>query len=192
MNSFVVADPNKCIGCRTCEVACVVAHSDNNIFISKSTDIDFNPRLSVVKTANVSAPIQCRHCEDAPCANSCPNGSIVNKEGVVYIEQSTCVGCKTCLIACPLGAIELVSQYNNGEKVLQSGLMVADSDKLQAKERIVANKCDLCIGREKGAACIEICPTNALRMIECNEINKSIEAKRKQSAQELANVIVRR
>ncbi|MBC2582331.1 4Fe-4S dicluster domain-containing protein [Clostridium sp. DJ247] len=192
MNSFVVADPSKCIGCRTCEVACVVAHSDKNIFTSNSNDIEFNPRLSVVKTAEVSAPIQCRHCEDAPCANSCPNGSIVNKDGVVYIEQSTCVGCKTCLIACPLGAIELVSQYNDGEKVLQSGLKVADCNKLQAKERIVANKCDLCIDRENGAACIEICPTNALRMIEYNEINESIKAKRKQSAQELANVITRK
>jgi electron transport protein HydN len=188
MNSFVVADPNKCIGCRTCEIACVVAHSDKNIFTEINSEIDFYPRLSVIKTAEVSAPIQCRHCEDAPCANVCPNGSIINKDGVVYIDKKTCMGCKTCLVACPLGAIELVSEYEKGEKVLQQGLKIIDSGKLYFKERIVANKCDLCIDREKGPACVEVCPTDAFQIVKSDNIIDSIKEKRKKRAQELSGI----
>ncbi len=188
MNTFVVADPNKCIGCRTCEVACVVAHSENNIFTSKNEDIDFNPRLSVIKTAQVSAPIQCRHCEDALCANVCPNGSIVNKDGVIYVNKNTCIGCKTCLMACPLGAIDLVTDYNNGEKVLQKGLKFDHNNKLFFKEKIIANKCDLCIGRESGPACVEVCPTSAFKIVKANDLDKSIKEKRRQVVMELVNM----
>ncbi|EHJ29225.1 electron transport protein HydN domain protein, partial [Clostridioides difficile 70-100-2010] len=66
MNYFVIADPDKCIGCRTCMIGCVVAHSDEDIFYQNPDEINFNPKLSVIKTKEVSAPIQCRHCEDAP------------------------------------------------------------------------------------------------------------------------------
>lgn len=188
MNSFVVANPNKCIGCRTCEIACVVAHSDKNIFELESSQIEFHPRLSVVKTAQVSAPIQCRHCEDAPCANVCPEGSIVNKDGVVYIDKSTCVGCKTCIVACPLGAIDLVSEYENGEKVLQQGLKVIEDGKLCFKDKMIANKCDLCIGRENGPACAEVCPTSAFQIIKPADIGESVKEKRRKSALELSKV----
>jgi electron transport protein HydN len=191
MNTFVVADPNKCIGCRTCEIACVVAHSEKNIFTSESSEIEFYPRLSVVKTAQVSAPIQCRQCEDAPCANVCPNGSIVNKDGVVYIDKSTCIGCKTCLMACPLGAIELVPEYSGGEKILQKGLKVIESGKLHFKEKMVGNKCDLCMGREKGPACVEVCPTNAFKIVQSKELNESVKEKRQKSALGLTNMLMK-
>ena len=191
MNTFVVADPNKCIGCRTCEIACVVAHSDKNIFTSESSEIEFYPRLSVIKTAQVSAPIQCRQCEDAPCANVCPNRSITNKNGVVYIDRSTCIGCKTCLMACPLGAIELVPEFNEGEKVVQQGLKVVDEGKLCFKDRMVGNKCDLCIGREKGPACVEICPTKALNIVQSDDLDVSVREKRKKRASELSNMKVK-
>lgn len=188
MNNFVVANPNKCIGCRTCEIACVVAHSDKNIFLEDASKIEFNPRLTVVKTAQVSAPIQCRQCEDAPCANACPNGSIVNKEGIIYVDQETCIGCKTCVIACPFGAMDLTCAYKNGEKVLQQGLKTVDASKLCFKEKIIAHKCDLCIGREGGPACVEICPTNAFKIVKASELDQSVEEKRKNRALELFKI----
>ncbi|MFR3499104.1 MAG: 4Fe-4S dicluster domain-containing protein, partial [Paraclostridium bifermentans] len=110
MNCFVISDPNKCIGCRTCSIACVVAHSEENIFLQDPNHINFNPRLTVVKTAEVSAPIQCRQCEDAPCANVCPNEAIKRENGAIVVKEEKCVGCKTCIIACPIGAIEIVSK----------------------------------------------------------------------------------
>ena len=79
MNYFVVADPIKCIGCRTCMIACVVEHNGEDIFYQNPEEINFNPKLEVVKNAQVSAPIQCRQCEDAPCAKACPQDAISRK-----------------------------------------------------------------------------------------------------------------
>lgn len=164
MNSFVIANPNRCIGCRTCLIACVAAHSKENIFLSKEENFEFNPRLSVIRTANVTGPIQCRQCENAACLNVCPNGSITNKDGVVTINKNTCIGCKTCAVACPFGAIEMAMVDN----------------------KVIANKCDLCKARGNGPACIEICPTSALKLVKADEIKESIIDKRIRSLKDLA------
>ncbi len=167
MNSFVIADPNKCIGCRTCMIACVVEHSNENIFTQDPYEINFNPKLEVVKTSTVSVPIQCRHCEDAPCVNVCPNGGLVKENGAVKVIEEKCVGCKTCMIACPIGAIDLVS------------LKEFDDNKLCFMERVKANKCDLCINSENGPACVRVCPTKAFKIVKDESLTKDIKDKRK-------------
>ena len=172
-NSFVVANPDRCIGCRTCEAACAIAHLGNNMFTAKASEIQFQPRLSVIKTARVTSPTQCRQCEDAPCARGCPVNAITNKDGYIYVEQRKCVGCKTCLMTCPFGAMELITQYNDGERVVQDRFKYSEEEKLyEGKERIVAAKCDLCASTESGPACIEVCPTAALRVINYDDIKK--------------------
>ena len=184
MNSFVVADPNKCIGCRTCEIACVVEHSDNDIFTAGNAEISFNPRLSVIKTDEVSAPIQCRQCEDAPCANACPNNALFLKDGAIQVDDNACVGCKTCVMACPFGAIQIVEAYRDGKKVFQN-LKQVDGSNLVFKERMTANKCDLCANSQEGPACERVCPTQAFRIVKETELKQSIKDKRKQSANEI-------
>lgn len=57
---------------------------------------------------NVSTATLCRQCEDAPCANVCPNGAISRDKGFVHVMQERCIGCKTCVVACPYGAMEVV------------------------------------------------------------------------------------
>ncbi|BCG59187.1 4Fe-4S dicluster domain-containing protein [Paenibacillus sp. URB8-2] len=183
MNSFVLADPDKCIGCHTCEAACVVAHSGNRLFEQEESGIAFYPRLTVIETDEVTAPIQCRHCEDAPCANVCPNGSITNKNNSIFINQDTCIGCKTCMLACPYGAITMVTAYQDGQKQRQSGLRTNAEGAWSRKERIVANKCDLCDERGNGPECVRVCPTDALRFIVPGQIDESIARKRMASAQ---------
>ena len=67
-NKRVVADSSRCIGCQTCMAACIEAH-----------DIPGNiaaPRLRVTRTYEISAPVACHHCEDAPCAKACPTGAL--------------------------------------------------------------------------------------------------------------------
>ena len=71
MNRFIIADASKCIGCRTCEVACVVSHQENQD-CAALTPKTFLPRIHVIKGVNVSTATACRQCEDAPCANVCP------------------------------------------------------------------------------------------------------------------------
>ncbi|EAX1661227.1 electron transport protein HydN, partial [Salmonella enterica] len=96
MNRFIIADASKCIGCRTCEVACVVSHQENQDCASLTPET-FLPRIHVIKGVNVSTATLCRQCEDAPCANVCPNGAISRDKGFVHVMQERCIGCKTCV-----------------------------------------------------------------------------------------------
>ena len=138
MNRFILADPEKCIGCRTCEVACMMSHQ------SSATPEAFTSRIRVVKGGTFTTAVGCHQCEDAPCANVCPTGAIHRAAGAWLVEQARCIGCKSCMVACPFGAMQV--------------RVVGD--------RVQALKCDLCMLREGGPACVEACPTHALRCIE--------------------------
>jgi len=168
LNTFVVANPNRCIACKACEIACAVAHLDTTVAAAESTDTPFYPRLNVLKTADANGPIQCRHCEGAPCAKVCPNKCINSIDGIVYIDRSNCIGCKTCVMACPVGAVCLVPEINAYEKLAQEDLKAVDG-KLYFKERIVGNKCDLCKNEKDGPACAKVCPTKAFKIIQTTE-----------------------
>lgn len=188
MNCFVVANPEKCIGCRTCEIACVVAHSDTNIFTAGLSEVEFNPRLKMVKTANLSVPVQCRHCENAPCANACPTGAIINHDGVIEVKAESCIGCKTCAVVCPYGAIEMVGAYQAGQPIAQLNLQEKKDGQLTPKQKIIANKCDFCLGRDGGPACAEVCPTGAFTVVKQVKLTDSIRSKRESAVAGLAAV----
>ncbi|EPC0926267.1 TPA: 4Fe-4S binding protein, partial [Klebsiella pneumoniae] len=98
MNRFVIADSTVCIGCRTCEAACSETHRQHGL--------QAMPRLQVMRNEKESAPQMCHHCEDAPCATVCPVNAIQRVDGAVQLNESLCVSCKLCGIACPFGAIE--------------------------------------------------------------------------------------
>jgi electron transport protein HydN len=164
-NAFVVADPDKCIGCKVCEVACAVAHLPGEALTAGNLDVPLISRLYLVKTAEVTMPVQCRHCEAAPCAQVCTAGAITQQHGQIVIAEKKCIGCKTCILACPFGAIELVPVYHNGEPLTQNGLKVTNDDGYWEKELLVASKCDLCINRPDGPACVAACPEKALLKI---------------------------
>lgn len=165
LNAFVVADPNKCIGCKVCEVACSVAHSDTVATTVGTLEAPIIPKLYLVKTPDVTMPIQCRQCEDAPCANVCPVAAVTQVNQTIMIDSGKCVGCKTCMIACPFGAIDLVPIYKEGNPVAQSALKTENAGELVEKELVVASKCDLCAGCASGPACVDACPEKALEVI---------------------------
>ena len=106
MNRFVIADSTLCIGCHTCEAACSETHRQHGL--------QSMPRLRVMLNEKESAPQLCHHCEDAPCATVCPVNAITRVDGAVQLNESLCVSCKLCGIACPFGAIEFSGQPSAG------------------------------------------------------------------------------
>lgn len=94
--------------------------------------------------------------EDAPCANVCPVGAISQIDNTIIVDEGVCKICKTCMMACPFGAMDLVPLYQDGEVVMQV-LQLETEDGFVRKKCMVANKCDLCTGRAGGPACVESC-----------------------------------
>ena len=92
-----------CIGCYTCRVSC----QRQNGLVPTEAFIHFldyeSGTYPHVKTEVV--PVQCMHCDDAPCAKACPTGATyVTDEGLVRVDQEKCIGCKYCMAVCPYQA----------------------------------------------------------------------------------------
>jgi len=125
-----IVDIGTCIGCGACEAACDFIH-------------DGKPYIKVYRTSlGLEIPVSCLHCAKAPCIDVCPTGAMTrDKEGVVYVIPSKCIGCMACLYACPFGIPQL-------DKKLR-----------------ISTKCDLCYDqRKKGLepGCSSLCPTGAI------------------------------
>lgn len=92
--------PEKCLGCRSCELIC-----------SFNKTKEFNPKHSAVSVltydeAAISVPVMCMQCEDPACMKVCPVGAISRDEnGAVVTDTKKCIVCKMCMSACPLGNI---------------------------------------------------------------------------------------
>jgi len=151
MNKFVFADYKKCIGCLNCELACAANHigvSLDEAYQMQLDNIQLVYRNEVVKYMEFSAPMQCMQCEDAPCLKACPIEIIKMEKGFVKIYEDDCIGCRSCAMVCPFGAIKMSPKSHSDLK------------------SIVAVKCDLCGGEENKQACVEICPTDAISLID--------------------------
>ena len=91
----IFMDLNRCIYCRSCEVACEREHNGRSF-------------MSVVLIDNKrSVPMNCRHCEKSPCVAVCPTKALTKLEnGPVILETMKCIGCRLCAMVCPFGILE--------------------------------------------------------------------------------------
>ena len=131
---------NRCLGCRTCEIACAVEHSQSKrLFGAISEHPTPRRRLFVEWVApEYKLPILCRHCEDAPCMHACISGAISRTpEGVIITDEAKCIGCWTCVMVCPYGVIG------------------------RHPETHTAYRCDRCPDQDE-PTCVSACPTGAL------------------------------
>ncbi len=160
----VFIHPERCIGCKQCEVACTVAHSQTkNLFLSVFETPAPKPRIHAEPglKLNTSFPNKCRHCNPAPCQFVCPTAAIhrpADFPDIVYIEMSKCITCGMCAMVCPFDVITYHASAAAPEKAQ------------------VAIKCDHCIKRQRdglGPACVEACKVGALEFGEVNELVKA-------------------
>ncbi|MCL6639731.1 MAG: 4Fe-4S dicluster domain-containing protein [Firmicutes bacterium] len=134
---------DRCLGCRSCELACAVAHSESKTLFGALGEARSPLKRIFVDQAGVrKVPVNCRHCEEAPCLDACiagamrrtPDGAVTNEGG-----ERRCAGCWMCVMVCPYGVI-----------------------RSELKER-VAVKCDRnCLDDSGVPACVRSCPTGAL------------------------------
>lgn len=144
----MLIDLDRCIGCLSCEVACKQEKGIDTFGIRPMKVFRVEDLLD--KADAFFLPMNCFHCTPAPCVFACPTSAMKKREsdGIVYVEELLCIGCKACIIACPYGAIT----FNpNTMKV---------------------EKCDYCYKRlEKGLlpSCVSKCVTNCLYFVEVEE-----------------------
>jgi carbon-monoxide dehydrogenase iron sulfur subunit len=141
----IVPDENWCLGCKLCEVYCLTAHSKTQDIIKSHRRENPKPvsRIQVEDGKGFHFALSCRHCKDGNCVKACITGAMQRDEnGQTFVDKDRCIGCLTCVLACPFGAL-----------VVQDG------------EKRTVTKCDLCM--EMGEpACVKNCPNNALRIKE--------------------------
>jgi Fe-S-cluster-containing dehydrogenase component len=150
----ILVDTTRCIGCLTCEIACVEAHQDQGLEFPD--DIDFSVERTTSETqwtvvnryetdkGEVFRKTQCMHCLQPACASACLTRAMhKTPAGPVAWDVDKCMGCRFCMLSCPFDVPKF--EYDSPMPRIQ--------------------KCTMCWDRvaEGGVpACVENCPEGAL------------------------------
>lgn len=96
----MLINTKKCIGCYACRVSC---QRQNDLLPTQDFIRYEEKETGIYPTVSVETiPMQCMHCEDAPCVSVCPTGAAFKgASGVVGVDHGRCIGCKYCMAACP-------------------------------------------------------------------------------------------
>lgn len=136
----MVADLRRCIGCQTCTAACKQANgTPPGVQWRRVLDTEVGEYPNV---SRVFMPVGCQHCSNPPCLDVCPSGATRQRDdGIVTIDYDVCIGCASCIVACPYGARYLVDegQYAYGDRPTEDEL-ANDTNSRDG----VATKCDFC------------------------------------------------
>ena len=148
----MLVDTTRCVsGCDACVKACATEHG---LEMTDRPEIDAQwiRKVDLIDEntgREISLPVMCQHCEDAPCVAVCPTGASFRREdGIVLVNKHTCIGCRYCMMACPYKArsfihINLVGQRTHSPR----GKGTVES-------------CTFCVhrvDRDREPACVEAC-----------------------------------
>ncbi len=126
-----------CLACHLCEYYCALANSGDTDMARALMGVKINPRIKIEQKDGISFAVSCRHCKDPLCTKACITGALTKKDGIISIDQEKCIGCRTCILICPYGAI---SPADDG----------------------VMQKCELCTKSGGVPRCVEGCPNGAI------------------------------
>lgn len=135
-----VIDNRKCIGCHACTTACKSEHEVpvgvNRTWVKQVEKGEFPD------TRRLFSVMRCNHCTDAPCVEICPTEALfIRDDGIVDFDKDRCIGCKSCMQACPYDALYIDPQTHTA-----------------AKCNYCAHRID--VGLEP--ACVNVCPEEAI------------------------------
>lgn len=102
----MVIDLSRCTGCQTCVVTCQM-HNNQRPSVAWGT-VDSFESGEWPNADRGYVPHACMHCDNAACVDACTTGaSTQGDDGVVLIDYEICMGCETCIEACPYGARQI-------------------------------------------------------------------------------------
>ena len=135
-----VIDQRRCIGCHACTVAC---KEENRVPLGAfRTWVKYIERGTFPHTRRYFSVLRCNHCDAAPCVTICPTVALYRRDdGIVDFDGARCIGCKSCMQACPYDALYIDPDTGT------------------------AAKCNYCAHRvEVGLepACVIVCPEQAI------------------------------
>lgn len=135
-----VIDNRKCIGCHACTTAC---KSENEVPLGVfRTWVKYTEKGEFPNTRRYFNVMRCNHCDNAPCITVCPTKALFRRpDGIVDFDPSRCIGCKSCMQACPYDAL-YIDPFTN-----------------------TAAKCNYCAHRVDMnllPACVIVCPEKAI------------------------------
>ena len=140
MNYGFVIDNRLCIGCHACTVACKSEH-DIPIGVNR-THVKYIEKGEFPNNTREFSVHRCNHCADAPCVEICPTTALYTRaDGIVDFDNDRCIGCKSCMQACPYDALYIDPDTHT------------------------AAKCNYCAHRLDGGyepACVIVCPVEAI------------------------------
>jgi tetrathionate reductase subunit B len=148
----MLIDLRRCTGCHACSVSCK-SELDVPLGVWRSW-VEIKEKGDYPKTEREFLPRLCNHCDDPPCVPVCPvDATHVRDDGTVVVDENKCIGCGTCITACPYN-----SRYKNPDKG-------------------VAQKCDFCIHRVANGvvpSCVNTCPANTRVFGDLNDPKSDI------------------
>jgi Fe-S-cluster-containing hydrogenase component 2/CRP-like cAMP-binding protein len=144
--SVLLIDLNTCTRCDDCVRACADTHGGTPRFIREGQ-----------RYRQWSVTVACYQCTDPVCMIGCPTGAITRPMGTleVTINKETCIGCHNCVRRCPWGNI----------------IEVPYSSPTVGRDIDLATKCDLCLGRRDGPACVQMCPHGSAVRISFKDLD---------------------
>ena len=147
-----VIDNRKCIGCHACTTACKSEH-DVPIGVNR-TWVKQVEKGQFPNTRRLFSVMRCNHCTDAPCVEICPTEALfIRNDGIVDFDKDRCIGCKSCMQACPYDALYIDPETSTA-----------------AKCNYCAHRID--VGLEP--ACVNVCPEHAIISGDMDDPNTEI------------------